>query len=129
MLCHSSENTCVLSRLIQWQEIDYYVAEYMKNGIRGPCNWYRTRKVNFEDEKALPSERRSGVEQPVLFVFATGDSILNEDLQRGMEKSVRNLTRGSVPASHWALWHTPVQTNELIKKWVEGVVFGKASKL
>ena len=109
--------------------MDYYVTEFMKNGIRGPCNWYRTRKVNFEDERALPAERRGGVEQPVLFIFATGDSILSEDLQRGMDKAIPNMTKVSVPASHWALWHTPVQTNDAIKRWVEGVVFGKASRL
>jgi soluble epoxide hydrolase / lipid-phosphate phosphatase len=101
----------------------------MKNGIRGPCNWYRTRRVNYDDEISLPQERRATVDQPTLFVFATGDRILSEDLQKGMDKSIPNLTKGSVPASHWALWHTPVQTNELLRKWVEGVVFGKASKL
>lgn len=101
----------------------------MKNGIRGPCNWYRTRRVNYDDERGLPASQRAGVQQPVLFVFATGDMILSEDLQKGMDKAIPNLTKGSVPASHWALWHTPGQTNELIGKWVEGVVLGKASKL
>lgn len=109
--------------------MDYYVAEFMKNGINGPCNWYRTRKVNFEDDLGLPADQKDGVKQPVLFIFATGDSILTEDLHRGMDKAIPNMTKADVPASHWALWHTPKQTNESIKKWIEGVVFGKASKL
>merc|ERR1712070_35043 len=33
------------------------------------------------------------------------------------------------PASHWALWHTPEQTNDTIQKWIEGVVLGGKSKL
>ena len=120
--------------------------------MRGPCNWcaclpipsptpspstvplipsnrYRTRRTNFEAERSLPSSQRQGVQQPVLFIFATGDSILSEDLQKGMDKAIPNLTKRSVPASHWALWHTPTQTNEAIKGWVEGVVFGRSAKL
>ena len=101
----------------------------MKNEFSGPCNWYRTRKVNFEDEKSMPAEQRKGVSQPTLFVQAMQDNILTSDLVKGMDKSIPNLTSGQVNASHWALWHTPKETNELIKNWFDGVVFGGKSKL
>jgi len=65
----------------------------------------------------------------VLFIQALYDSVLKPHMSKGMEKSIPNLTRGEVPASHWALWHTPQQTNKLIKDWVEGVVLGEKSKL
>lgn len=111
------------------QEFNFYVQEYMKNGINGPCNWYRTRKVNYEDEVNLPSDQRKGVKQPTLFIQALKENILTDDLTRGMEKAIPNLTREAVPASHWALWHTPKETNDIIQKWFEGVVFGGKSKL
>ena len=111
------------------QEFDYYVKEFAKNGVEGPCNWYRTREVNYKDEIDLPAERRNGIEQPTLFIQALKETILIPELSRGMEKACPNLTRGEVPSSHWALWHTPEETNAIIKRWFEGVVFGGKSKL
>ena len=124
VICHSIS---VLANDLQ--ELDYYVAQFTKSGLEGPCNWYRTREVNFEDEKALPADQRQGVKQPSLFVFAEKDSVLSEDLTKGMDKAIPNLTKGRVPATHWALWHTPVETNDIIKRWFEGVVLGGKSKL
>lgn len=46
-----------------------------------------------------------------------------------MERSIPKLTRGEVPAGHWALWQTPAETNAIIKDWIEGVVLGGKSKL
>lgn len=101
----------------------------MRNGIRGPCNWYRTRKLNFEDEKDLPADRRKTIKQPTLYILATRDGILTREMSKGMERSIPNLTRGEVPGTHWALWHTPQETNDVIKGWIEGVVLGGKSKL
>lgn len=101
----------------------------MRNGINGPCNWYRTRKVNWEDEKKLPEDRRKTVKQPTLYILATRDGILTREMSKGMERSIPNLTRGEVPGTHWALWHTPAETNAVIKDWIQGVVLGGKSKL
>lgn len=101
----------------------------MKNGINGPCNWYRTRKINWEDEKALPEEHRKIIKQPTLYILATKDDVLTRDMAAGMERTVPNLTRGEVPAAHWALWQTPEATNKLIGDWLVGVVLGSKSKL
>ena len=111
------------------QELEYYVQQFVKTGLEGPCNWYRTRKVNHEDEVDLPADQRKGVKQPSLFVQATKDFVLTEDLTRGMDKAIPNLSWGKVDAGHWALWQTPAETNAIIKRWVEEVVFGGKSKL
>ncbi|CAK4032411.1 related to epoxide hydrolase [Lecanosticta acicola] len=117
------------SVLMSEEEIDFYVQEFMKNGIHGPLNWYRTRKVNWEDEKSIPASLRTTIRQPVLYILATKDEVLTRDMGRNMETMCPNLTRGEVPAGHWALWQTPEQINGLLKGWVEGVVFGGKSKL
>jgi soluble epoxide hydrolase / lipid-phosphate phosphatase len=90
---------------------------------------YRTRRANYEAEQTLPESDKTILRQPVLFIQALGDSILKPEMSKNMEKTIPNLTRGEVPSSHWALWHTPQQTNELIKNWIEGVVLGGKSKL
>ncbi|TKA74901.1 hypothetical protein B0A55_03760 [Friedmanniomyces simplex] len=117
------------SPLFNEEEMDYYVKQFLKNGMNGPCNWYRTRKLNYEDDLQLPAASKSGLQQPVLFIQALHDSVLKPEMSKGMERSIPHLTRGEVPASHWALWHTPQQTNKLIKDWVDGVVLGGKSKL
>ena len=103
--------------------------EFLKNGIHGPLNWYRARKINHEDEQNLPKDVKNFVKQPSLYVFATGDAVLKRELSDGMEKAVPNLTRGEVPAGHWALWETPKETNALIEEWFNGVVIGGKIKL
>lgn len=32
------------------QDLEYYTKEYMRHGLHGPLNWYRTRRINFEDD-------------------------------------------------------------------------------
>ena len=32
------------------QELEYYTGEYMRHGLHGPLSWYRTRRINFEDD-------------------------------------------------------------------------------
>lgn len=77
----------------------------------------------------MSTENRHGLKQPVLFIQALGDNILIPAMSRGMEDKIPHLTRGEVKASHWALWHTPQETNDIIKSWFEGVVFGGKSKM
>lgn len=101
----------------------------MKNGINGPLNWYRTRKINWEDETKMPDEAKKIIKQPTLYILATKDEILTKDLAVGMKKTVPNLTWGEVPAGHWALWQAPEQTNKLLKDWIQAVVLGGKSKL
>ncbi|KAI7230267.1 alpha/beta-hydrolase [Hortaea werneckii] len=115
--------------LLDDEEIDFYVQQFTKNGFEGPCNWYRTRRLNWEQDQNIPAATRNHLPQPVLFIQAKYDGILIPKLSQGMEKAIPNLTRAEVPASHWALWHTPELTNETIQKWIEGVVLGGKAKL
>ncbi len=101
----------------------------MKTGMEGPCNWYRIRKINWEDDLNLPADQKNGVQQPTLFIQAMKDNVLTPDLAKGMDKAIPHLTRGEVLASHWALWQTPQEVNDILRRWVEKVVLGGESKL
>ena len=115
--------------LMRMQELDYDVKQFSKNGINGPLNWYRTRKVNYDDDRGLPQDQKQGIQQPTLFIQATNDFVLTKDLAKIMDSTIPKLTRREVPAGHWALWQTAEQTNNHIKEWVEGVVFGGKDNL
>ncbi|KAJ6133910.1 hypothetical protein N7523_000232 [Penicillium sp. IBT 18751x] len=116
------------SRLLSEEELDYYATEFARNGIHGPLNWYRTRKVNFEEEQAILSRR---IEIPVLFIQALKDEALPPHLGKSMAKHIPNLTLKQVNTAHWALWEKPEDVNEIIATWLKDVVFteGRVGKL
>lgn len=91
-------------------------------------NWYRTRKVNFEDELAILGRR---ITIPVLFIQALKDTALPPHLGKSMAKHVPDLTVKHVDTAHWALWERPEEVNGIIAAWLKHVVFegGRAEKL
>lgn len=91
-------------------------------------NWYRTRKVNFDEERAIRGRR---IEIPVLFIQALKDQALPPHLGKSMAKHVPNLTLKRVNAAHWALWEKPEEVNGILAAWLKDVVFaeGRTGKL
>jgi len=120
------ENIPILRKtiLLSQSELDYYTQRYAIHGMHGPTNWYRTGKLNYEDEMDFAKaaeEKTLKFEMPVLFIGGTRDTALPPALSKGMENWFQNLSRGEVNASHWALWEKPSEVNDLIKKWLIGL--------
>lgn len=112
--------------LLSTEELDYYADQYMLRDapqLRGPLNWYRTRELNFEDEKVL-AERGEKVGMPALFITAIHDAALPPWMSAGMEDNFKSLTRGEVNATHWALWEDADNVNGQVSRWLEGVFSG-----
>ncbi|KHN99461.1 epoxide hydrolase [Metarhizium album ARSEF 1941] len=117
------------SPLVSEEELDHYACRYMLQSappMRGPLNWYRTRRINYEEELALTKDFKP-IETPALFIGATNDSALPPAMAAGMGKWFKDLTRAEVEASHWALTQTPDDVNSLIGAWL-GKVLGGAVK-
>ena len=123
------------SRILSGEELDFYVQEYARHGLRGPLNWYRTQELNFMDDWKFffdggkDTKREVGVEQECLFVLATKDQALKPWMAAKMGERVKKLTRGEVEAGHWCLWEKPEEINGMVKEWLEGKVWGGKSKL
>ncbi|RAL14826.1 alpha/beta fold hydrolase [Aspergillus homomorphus CBS 101889] len=111
------------SGLLSESELEFYAAEFERNGLRGPLNWYRTRQINYEDELAILNRR---IIAPLLFVQALKDPALPPHRGGGMTKTIPHLTYKHVNTGHWALWQKPQEVNEIIAWWLEEVVFGRA---
>jgi len=47
------------SKFMPEEDLDYIAKEFGRNGLHGPLNWYKTRKINYEDEKKYSSSFRS----------------------------------------------------------------------
>ncbi|KAL8901113.1 MAG: hypothetical protein Q9207_005365 [Kuettlingeria erythrocarpa] len=112
--------------LLSKKMLDYYADQYAKNGIHGTLNWYRTRRLNFEDELAL---KKRTIEIPVLFIAATKDEALPPTMSKAMDEYISNLTRKSVDTRHWALWEKPDEVNQIIRAWLESITSPRTSHL
>lgn len=113
------------TRLLNDEEMDYYVEQYSRNGLHGTVNWYRTRRSNYEEDLGL---KTSEISQPCLFIQATRDSVLTPDMATGMGRNILKLVVKEVVASHWALWERPAEVNAILEKWLrENVLSGKSS--
>jgi soluble epoxide hydrolase / lipid-phosphate phosphatase len=109
-------------------EYDLYVETFKKSGFAGCINYYRTRLMNFEDEKVfLSSPEKSMILHPALIITAAKDVILSPHLSIGMEKVIPNLTRHNVDAGHWAHVEKKDEVNQMLLNWLQKVV--SSSKL
>ena len=112
--------------LLSEKELEYYVQQYCLNGppeLRGPLNWYRTRELNFQDEREL-AEKEPKFEMPALLITATKDAALPPSMSAGMDKYFVKLSRGEVDSSHWALSHAADEVNQNVAKWVNDILGG-----
>lgn len=108
------------------EELDHYVEEYNRNGMRGPLNWYRTRQLNFEEEKVLAEKEDLKVQPPSLFVLSKRDAALPKAMSEGMEEHFVDLTRVEIDASHWVLCEKPDEVNGIVKDFLQKYMSGAA---
>ena len=105
--------------------LDFYVQEYLRDGLHGPCNWYRTRELNSDDEIAFVQERpHYKIEQPAMLVTTDNDAALPMKLAEGQEKHFSGDYRVEVVpnASHWILIRKPEESNQHIGAFVKRVL-------
>ena len=54
-------------------------------------------------------------------------------VQKSVERigsNVRSLTMKAVAAGHWAMWEKPDEVNEILRNWIQSIIFGETgSKL
>ncbi|KAJ5913841.1 hypothetical protein N7504_002724 [Penicillium tannophilum] len=108
------------SRLLSEEELEYYGQEYSRHGIHAPLNWYRTRKINFEDELSIVGRK---ITAPTLFIQALRDEALPPRLGKAMSKQIPRLDLKQVDTAHWALWEKPEEVNAIISEWLKDVAF------
>lgn len=101
--------------LLTDQELEVYLSKYSRTGLHGPCNWYRTRRENFEDDQGLA---RSLIEIPVLYIAALRDRVISSALAQDMEQFVPRLTRASVDAYHYAHMEKWRDINSILSAWL-----------
>ncbi|KAJ8132693.1 hypothetical protein O1611_g926 [Lasiodiplodia mahajangana] len=113
------------SPIVAKEMIDYYVQQYLPRGLRGPCNWYRTRELNGQDEVQLARDQPDfQFKTPAMIVMAEKDFVLRPELAEGQEKFFASGLKKEVVsgASHWVLIEKPRDANKHIRDFISGVL-------
>ncbi|TLS30736.1 hypothetical protein PpBr36_03915 [Pyricularia pennisetigena] len=111
------------AKLMREEWVDYYVAQFAARSFRGPTNWYRTRKVNYDDEKGMS---HVVIRTPSMVVMGKKDDALPPALADGMEKWFGEglLRKEVVDAGHWAHWEEAEKVNSLLGEFFGHVLDG-----
>lgn len=110
------------SPLMSKEMTDFYVQEFSRHGLRGPCNWYRTRELNSEDEEKLVDPNFK-FPMPGMLLMADKDAALPPWMATGQEQyfaaglKLELLT----DCSHWAMIQKPLEVNKHIGDFIKSV--------
>lgn len=112
------------SPLLDQEMADYYVQEYSRHGLRGPCNWYRTVELNANDELSFAKDHPDFKFQvPAMIAMAENDGYLPPSTADGMETHfAAGLKKGVIPSYHWTLSENPAESNVYIKDFITSVL-------
>ncbi|KAF2649745.1 alpha/beta-hydrolase [Lophiostoma macrostomum CBS 122681] len=103
-------------------DFEIYVKKISQKGLRGGLNWYRTRRMNWEDELELAVEWESKggfrFSTPYLFVVAEQDTFMPPKYYADLGQYFDQLTQESVDAGHWSMWEKPDEVNAILGKWI-----------
>ncbi|KAG0321238.1 hypothetical protein BGZ97_011781 [Linnemannia gamsii] len=101
-------------------ELDYMLQEYSHSGFRGPLNYYKTGKINFDDElAALPLKNQRVIHTPSWMIIAKNDPYLLPIMAEGMGATVPNVKFATVDAGHFCLTEKAEDVNALLKTAME----------
>lgn len=109
------------AKLMSREWVDVYVRHFAQRSFRGPTNWYRTRRVNYDDERGVEVPP---IRVPSMVVMAAGDRALPPALADGMEAWFAEgaLRKELVDGGHWAHWQDVERVNGLLVEFLGGVL-------
>lgn len=100
------------------EDVDYFTTEFERTGFRGPLNWYRTSRANWE---LMGAWHHAPLLPPSLFIGGDRDPVYHwpgfSDLIPALrEISMPNLTKSVVleGCGHWIQQERPDEVNRLL---------------
>lgn len=103
-------------------DLDYYVSEFARSGLRGPLNRYRNHDRDFAYLCQFAGRK---IEQPALFIGGTKDPAFNlagrGDPIAKMRETVTDLRGAHVleGCGHWTQQERPQEVNALLLAWLK----------
>ena len=105
-------------------DLDYYVGEFERSGLRGPINRYRNHVRDFTYLQQFQGRK---IEQPALFIGGSRDLVLTMfgrvDFVPIMRSQIPDLRGSDVldGCGHWTQQERPHEVNERLLRWLKGL--------
>ena len=105
-------------------DLDYYVGEFERSGLRGPINRYRNHVCDFAYLQQFQGRK---IEQPALFIGGSRDLVLTMfgrvDFVPIMRSQIPDLRGSDVldGCGHWTQQERPHEVNERLLRWLKGL--------
>lgn len=103
--------------LLSPAELEVYVEQYHAQGAQTSTNWYRTRRLNYDDERADFQGKDATVRCPTLFIATLQDPVLKPALSAGMEQHIPKLQRAEVDTGHWGAIEATDKVNAYLQEF------------
>lgn len=99
------------------EDIDYFVSQFEKSGLRGPLNRYRAQNIDWEELSNLPEQ----IEQPAFFITGSLDPVnffvpSQQSLIERIKSNYKNLmvVKELEGIGHWTQQEAPEKVNSII---------------
>ena len=100
------------------EDLDFYVGEFTRSGMRGPLNYYRNHDLTWELTEGAPTK----IEQPAFFVAGDRDGVIMmaADALQNMPASVTDLRLNELlpGIGHWTQQEAPEAVNERLLRFL-----------
>ncbi|KAF9909869.1 Bifunctional epoxide hydrolase 2 [Linnemannia zychae] len=104
-------------------ELDYVLQEFNRTGMRGPLNYYKCTRVNFDDElETIPHRHQHMIHLPCWIIHAEHDIYLKPYMAEGMIHYIPNLKKATVDAGHFCMTEKYNEVNAALKTAIEDVL-------
>ncbi|KAG0370976.1 Alpha/Beta hydrolase protein [Gamsiella multidivaricata] len=104
------------------KDYEYIIDQYKLSGFRGPLNYYKTTRVNFEDEVGL----RKNIDLPCWLIQAMGDPYLRPHLAKKMKEHMPQLKVTEIDAGHFVMTEKPDEVNAALKTCLEDLALRRS---
>jgi pimeloyl-ACP methyl ester carboxylesterase len=102
-------------------DLDFYVGEFKRSGMRGPLNYYRNHDLTWKLTESAPTH----IDQPAFFVAGANDGVIMmaAEAWRAMPGFVRDLRRNELlpGIGHWTQQEAPEAVNRVILEFLKEI--------
>ncbi|KAG0320740.1 hypothetical protein BGZ99_004337 [Dissophora globulifera] len=100
------------------EDLDYMLEQYRIHGFRGPLNYYKTTRINYDDEIGL----RNTIDLPCWIVVAENDPYLRPRMARKMKNFMPQLKMTTIVSGHFLMTEKPDEVNALLKQCLDDLL-------
>jgi soluble epoxide hydrolase/lipid-phosphate phosphatase len=112
-------------------DVTFHKQQYKQKGFTGAMNWYRTRKLNHDEETLALKQGKmlKAPRCPCMLVIGLCDAFLTPKMAAKIKTFLPDCRVESIDASHWVLVENPTESSNLLVGFLDTLSRECKSKL